>query len=247
MKKLRVFLFLIVLLFASLLIWRLVSNWRHVVASQPGQVLYVATFDGFDDEWSLSQGRNLTQIENGMLRISVVTPQTRLWADALPTFGDFDLRVQTAAVSGPTDNAYGVIFRFRDPDNYYLFQVSSDGFYRVARVLNGDLREISTWIRSDMAENGLVNAGFGSTNHLRVVARGDRFRFYINGVLAQLCIPNDSAAQSTYRLGTCIEGSMQDEMLDRSFAVGRIGVMVETRAEAEVVAEFDNVMVLGPE
>lgn len=223
---------------------RLTADWHYVVPSEPGAVLYAATFDAFLDDWDLYEGRLSAQVENGALVLEAGTENSLPFSAAAPYFGDFDLTVQAQALDGPLNNGFGVVFRLRDPRNYYLFLVSSDGYYRVVREVDGVQRELSTWIPSP-----LVNQGIGALNHLRVTARGDSFGFFLNGQPLALCLPDDPAHYSTYNelTGTCQDGSMVTTLVDGSISAGRLGVIVMTLDEPGVRVAFDNLVVYGPE
>ena len=242
MRRWIVLFILIVLLLALVALQRAASQWRYVVTGEPGALLYLAAFDGFTDEWQTFGGRVSAQIDAGELRIEMEDPAKYAWSLAKPTFADFVLRVDARAVVGPLNNGYGVMFRVRDSANYYLFLVSSDGYYQVVRSVDGVQRELSNWIPSPA-----VRAGLDAVNTLEVTARGDTFAFYINGEPVALCIPNDPQGRSTYvdDLG-CIGGSMQPTLTDAAHPVGQIGVVAQTLDEAGVVAAFDHVLVFAP-
>jgi hypothetical protein len=220
---------------------RLAGDWHYVLSAPPGELLYVAAFDGFNEDWQQYDGRLSAQIADSVMRISVGDVNAGPYSAASPYFGDFDLTVTGRAVEGPEDNGYGVIFRMRDRFNFYAFFVSSDGYYRVLRVVNGDERELSTWIDSPT-----VAPGLGAVNTLRVAARGDQFEFYANGERLAVCIPNDPGARSTYYLDTCLEGQMLDTLTDSTFPSGQLGVVAQAFAQPDVVVEFDNVVVYSP-
>jgi hypothetical protein len=134
-----------------------------------------------------------------------------------------------------------------EDDSYYHFLISADGWYRLERVIDGGSPEIiSDWIASP-----LVNQGLGAINRLRVVARGDQFRFYVNDQPVQLCIPDDPTAQSTINPldGSCMDGAMLDTLTDASIPNGQIGVSAQsTQTGGEgVAAAFDNLLIYAPE
>lgn len=230
LKRLGVLLILSLVWVALFFVGQAIESWRYVQPAPPGELLYVATFDGFTDEWRLYEGRLSAEIIDNALRISVDASQSGPYSEAQPTFGNFDLQVDATPIEGPLNNAYGIIFRLFNRDTYYLFLVSSDGYYRVSRRVNGTERILSNWIRLP-----LVREGLNVTNHLRVIAREDRFQFYINDQLAQLCIPDDPNAESTYRLGQCIGGTMQDVLIDNAITSGQVGVIAQSLDEAGVV------------
>jgi hypothetical protein len=218
----------------------IVADWHYIVPATPGEVLYVATFDESPADWELYNGRLSAQAVDGVLRVVVEVEDSLPYSTAAPYFSDFDLRVKSTATTGPLNNGYGVVFRVQDPDNYYVFFISSDGWYQVRREVDGEEKLLSDWVPSP-----LVNQGLDASNDIRVVAQGDTFQFYINGELVELCIPNDPAAISTYA-DSCIEGQMLPELVDDSIAEGQLGVIALTFDEPGVEVDFDNVLVFGP-
>jgi hypothetical protein len=220
---------------------RAAEDWHYVVEGQPGALMYVATFDDFTADWQTYDGRLAASIADGGLRIENGLGDTYAFSVARPHFRDFDLRLDASAVSGPENNGYGVIFRYQDQGNFYMFLVSSDGYYSVTRVTDGDQTPLSNWI-----DTPLVTRGFDAPNFLRVIGQGDRFRFFVNNQAVQLCIPNDPGGISTYNAGQCFGGTMRDELTDVSIASGQIGVVTLSLDEADVVAQFDNLLVYQP-
>jgi hypothetical protein len=235
---------------------RATDNWHFIVPVEPGKVAYVSAFDGFKDEWGLYSGRLSADIlDTNALRLDVDTTNRFTWSTARPYFSDFDVSVQATASDGPENNSYGLIFRHQDKgntapedDDYYLFLISSDGYYQVFRQLNSAAekqrqKELSTWIPSPA-----VNAGIGAQNTLRVVGSGDRFQFYINGQRMQLCIPDDPNGTSTYdEAKSECAGQMVNTLVDSSIPYGRLGVVAGALDDPGVAADFDNFVVTGPE
>lgn len=130
---------------------------------------------------------------------------------------------------------------------YYMFLISADGYYSVWQAVATDTgtqaRRVSAWIASEFVEQGI-----GATNELRVLAQGDTFRFFINGVPVALCLPDDPNAQSTYSAGQCIGGRMVDTWVNRDFALGQIGFVAQSTLSggSGVVVEFDNLRIFSP-
>lgn len=252
-------LLLIVVLAAvlALMVWLngLAANWHYVVSGEPGELLYTAAFDGFLEEWSLYEGRLSAQVVGDALRITADAPQSGPFSYASPHFADFDLTVQTRAVVGSLDNAYGVIFRLdrkanMDPadDSYYLFLISSDGYYRLKRVVDGEVRVISTWIASPHIRQGV--GADAPVNTIRVLADGPDFRFFINGEPVTLCIPDNPEHESTLdALGECMDGEMVEVLVDNLLPSGQVGFAVEVgqMQEPGTVVDFDNVLIYMPE
>lgn len=257
MRRFLLLVVLVAVLAALVALQRSIADWQHyVVTGEPGALLYAASFDGggtdgFNSDWSQYGGRLSTALADGRMQVSIGEAGSGAYSVAAPYFSDFDLRVEARAVDGPIDNAYGVVFRLQNEDNasvdddsYYLFLISSDGYYRVMRSISGQLGIISDWIDSP-----LINQGLDAANELRVIARGSEFRFLINGEAVSLCIPDDLDATSTYAGGTCYGGSMHETLTDTTIPYGQVGVTAQaTPSGGEgVVAAFDNVIVYAPE
>lgn len=127
--------------------------------------------------------------------------------------------------------------------HYYTFLISSDGYYSVWEVSNGQEKQLSAWIPSP-----IINLDLESENTIRVVARGDQFQFFINGEQMLVCIPDDKDAVSTYSGGECLAGTMQTVLTDDSISHGQIGGAVQSTLTGGggVVVQFDNVIVFSP-
>lgn len=244
------------LLVGLVLLQRTVPQWRHtVVSAAPGEVLYAVTFDGgatdgFNTDWEQSEGRLSAEVVDGAMRVGVGEVISGVYSVADPYFADFDLTVQGRAVEGPEDNGFGVVFRLQDQDNdstrddsYYLFLISSDGYYQVTRSVNGVEKILSDWAESDA-----ITVGIDALNTLRVRAQGNTFQFYVNDQQLGLCIPDNPEGISTFMMGECIGGSMVQTLTDDSIPNGRIGVGARTTetGDSGVIVEFDNLVVVSP-
>jgi hypothetical protein len=224
--------------------------WNYVVPVTPGAVAYAAVFDVPPPDWTLYTGRLAARVEGGRLVLGVDEVNTSAFSLLQGLhWSDVDLTVQAQGDSGPVGSGYGLIVRFWDKgntspgdDDYYLFLISDDGYYRVVRSLDGQQRELSTWIPSP-----IVRQGFGVLNSLRVVARGDQFQFSINGERVPFCVPDNPQGQSTFtREGVCDGGQMLDTLVDATIPSGRVGVVAQAYAEPGAVVSFDNLVLRGP-
>ncbi len=221
----------------------------YVVSSDtPQTILYATTFDGgmFAEQW-LQQDRRggtispqadalwLTLDQNAPVPLSIQSVMRH-------RFRDFDYTVKAQVLEGPLNNAFGVVFRYIDPQHYHRFYISSDGYYQLtAQTLDGN-RIISTWIDSPAIAQGVGTA----QNKLRVVSRANVFSFYVNDQLLPLCIPNDATAQSTYYAGECQGGALQESYRLPEPLYGQIGVFIETVSESGVSVAFDDVLIQTP-
>lgn len=248
LRRVVIFLSLTLILAAMFQLSRLVADWHYVVPARPGELLYATGFDGDSPDWLQTSGQTASaQATDGTMRLEINTPGG-LSATARPYFRDFDVRldvrVEAGVFDGQNNNAYGLIFRQWDVRNFYVFLVSSDGSYRLRRVVDGQAHALSDWISTDA-----IRQEIGELNTLRVVGEGDRFRFYINDERLLLCVPDEPDAISTMFRGECLQGSLVDTLTDDRVRQGRLGVYAELDRgqQTGVIVHFDNFIVYGPQ
>jgi hypothetical protein len=154
---------------------------------------------------------------DGALRLNVASPYRLAWSTPHFELGDVRLEVDTLALSGPADNVFGLICRFRDPGNYTFFLISSDGYSGIGMVQDGQRSLLSgvAMLPSDFILQGL------SANHLRADCDGPRLSLYINGALA-------------------------NEVRAEAVTTGDVGVIVGTYASPGVEIQFDNFTIGNP-
>lgn len=93
-------------------------------------------------------------------------------ADA-PVLKDLRLEVRCKQLSGKTDQACGLVFRYRGENDYYVTRANAlEDNVRLYRVVNGRRRELAGW-------NGKVASQTWHT--LAVEARGNRFVVSFDG------------------------------------------------------------------
>lgn len=97
------------------------------------------------------------------------------------TAADVDLSVRFKPVSGKVDRAAGLVWRFRDEDNYYIVRAN-------ALEDNVVLYKVDNGRRTDLPVKGEgrtygkpAEVPSGAWSTLRIVARGPRFEVYFNG------------------------------------------------------------------
>jgi hypothetical protein len=136
---------------------------------EPGEFIYVTTFDDYNDEWDIYTGRNSYEIvtdESGNQQLIFYIDSGQRSDGVFSTLNrklrNFDLRVTTTQITSDDlhDNRYGVVFRYRDTNNYYGFEVSGDGWYQLVKVEEGHVTEISTWVSTTRATRENILAAF---------------------------------------------------------------------------------------
>jgi len=94
---------------------------------------------------------------------------------------DVDLSVRFKPVSGRTDQAGGLVWRYRDEDNYYLVRANAlEDNVVLYKVENG--RRIDLPVKDEGRTYGKkTDVPGGTWSTLRVVAIGPRFEVHFNG------------------------------------------------------------------
>src|SRR5215467_5422039 len=89
------------------------------------------------------------------------------------SFQDLDLTVRFKAVSGSVDRAGGLVFRLRDPNNYYIVRANAlENNYRLYHVVNG---------RRSQFAGANFKVTSGEWHELRVEAVGNKITCYYDG------------------------------------------------------------------
>ncbi len=142
---------------------------------------------GFEEGEEFNAGWPITR--DGLLRREIVDGQYIMRAQApgaySAVFQPFDYAsviVETNATLNPnsqTDSAYGIIFRYVNEDNYYVFAVHGRQQVSIWVRLDGEWRELrggeTNWTPSDRVRPP------GEANHLSVLAEGDHLLGFVNG------------------------------------------------------------------
>ncbi|WP_119072623.1 hypothetical protein [Aggregatilinea lenta] len=242
------------------------TDWieRPVETPAPGDLLYATTFDRAEAEWDLYAGRDAAEVvpvsaldtdaplvgalDGSALRITYGSPYTNevVFSALDRTFSDFDARVTAQMLSGPLDNQFGIIFRYRDLDNYYGFLIGGDatnqGWYTLVKMQDGVLEFISNWGPSEAVRPDTA------PNEIRVVGMGDQFQFYVNGQIMPLCFKGENAT-SMWLDDECYTDDVRYTYQDGDFTQGQIalaaGHSIDT-SDAVTVA-FDDLVIVGPQ
>jgi hypothetical protein len=127
---------------------------------------------------------------------------------------DFVLEIDARSVNGTNDSSYGVIFRLSDNNHLYRFMVSGSGSYRIEKYIDG------VWFfLQDTTNSAFIKQG-NSTNHLKVICKGDQIEVYANG-------------------------NYLATVFDDSLHTGYVGMSIDTLATVD--AYFDNIKVYSAE
>ncbi len=190
----------------------------------PSNVLFQDDFSRTSSGWDRVniEGEGMTDYQDGVYRIQVLTAETIVWSNPGLDFSDVQIEVDSTKVGGPDDNDFGVICRYEelgnDQYNYYFFLISSDGYYGIGKVL-GDSQEL---IGTDvLVTSEHINQGMAA-NHIRADCVGSTLTLYVNG-------------------------QMLTSQRDTNLTSGDVGLLASTYGTAGTDIHFDNFSVLKPE
>lgn len=99
-----------------------------------GGVLFRDNFEDPTSGWMQGEDESgKTEYVDGSFRIFVNSEAT--WKVSIPRlyFTDMIIEVDATKISGPDDNDFGVICRYQDENNFYFFEISSDGYYSIGK------------------------------------------------------------------------------------------------------------------
>lgn len=117
-----------------------------------------------------------------------------------PSFVNGELSVKCKAISGKVDQGAGLVWRYRDPNNYYIVRANAlENNVVLYKVLNGR--------RTSIAPKGTAAGTYGvkhkvpsqTWNTLRVTFNGPQFTVYFNG--DKLFDVEDSAFRTAGKVG----------------------------------------------
>ena len=184
--------------------------------------LFADDFEGEQDcGWiQYNRGGAVANIENGVMRISTSSPGEIWWTNPVRTFDDAIIDVNATQLGGSSDNAYGLICRYQDEENFYLFLISGDGYYVIGKYHSGEdrvtyLTEDGQYIASDVINQDQA------MNNIQASCIGNELSLSVNGVPLLT-------------------------VFDSQFSSGDIGLAVSTLQQGTVEIAFDDLKVFAP-
>ncbi|HET60104.1 MAG TPA: hypothetical protein ENN32_07020 [Chloroflexi bacterium] len=194
-----------------------------LLAQQPpptGSILVQEDFSADNGLWStaLDSDSSMVGYQAEGLRFVVNTPYQDYFSLYRTPITHAIIEVNAAKLWGPDDNLFGVVCRYQDPQNYYGFVISSDAYYGILLVEDGNFEMLTadTLIHNDR----IINTG-QAVNQIRVGCVQGALWMEVNG--------KTLAAVSNDRL-----------------THGQIGLMAGATAETGVDILFDDFYVFQP-
>ena len=111
-------------------------------------------------------------VRKGRLELEIHKSSAFAWVVAPYKYRDFVLEGRLAIDPGNGYSSAGFVFRHVNDENFYYFLVSNRGYFRLDVVFNRTPFHLIEWTPTPLAS--------GEPLELRVLARGDRFAFFID-------------------------------------------------------------------
>lgn len=217
-KKLRLWIVVVLLAWGCAACSQLLPVQSDPASAARGDVLFQDDFSDSNSGWATwSQDVSEVAYRSGGLSMRINQPRYDYWSRPGKRFADVILSVDAARVSGPDNNDFGLICRYRNGDNFYAFLISSDGYYGIIRVQDGAYQVIGA---DTLQYSAAIQTG-GAINQLQAECNGSSLSFSVNGTL--LAQAEDSAFRS-----------------------GEVGLLAGTYGEPGVEILFDNFIVIKP-
>ncbi|MFL5300124.1 MAG: hypothetical protein ACJ79R_07270 [Anaeromyxobacteraceae bacterium] len=148
---------------------------REKVDEAPAGFSFGRTGEGRPGKWIVRVDRSAPSGDHVLAQVDEDRADYRfpLAVAESPALKDLRVDVRCKQLSGKTDQACGLVFRYRDENNYYVTRANAlEDNVRLYRVVNGRRRELAGW-------DGKVAP---QTWHaLAIEARGNRFVVFFDG------------------------------------------------------------------
>jgi hypothetical protein len=149
---------------------------RPTVETPSGSILFREDFSSDKNGWKTwNEDGSYVKYEGEGLHFFIGKQNYDFWSKPGYRFSDVIIEVDAVKIDGPDNNAYGVICRMVDEENYYAFIISSDGYAGILKVkggiyqlLNNETLDYSTSIIQSDAMNKITAGCIGNQLTMRV-------------------------------------------------------------------------------
>jgi len=181
-------------------------------------VLFSDDFNQDTGDWEIYDDDNGQVFYEGgwlhVLNYTTAPEDTETMTDQYLT--DFVLEVETKLIAGTDDNWHGVVCRYQDDGNYYVFNISADGYYYISRFIDYDQTALS-----EATYSSYINQGWDVVNTMTVECVGNSLKLSVNG-------------------------HVLDTVSDSTFSGGDIGLLATSWDGDFSEIAFDNLVVTEP-
>lgn len=158
----------VVTLIGLALVGALALGWRTPTPRRPPD------WTASDSTWHTWGDGGWTMTTTGLF-LQLSGPDQSAWAIPGQQVSDFTIELDARSLFPGEDVGYGLLYRYQNQANYYVFAVGGDGYYTIASVRKGTFTPLRDWQQWPHVHRG------ATTNRLRVRCEGATCYFYVNG------------------------------------------------------------------
>lgn len=157
----------------------IVQPSQNQAGSETGRIIFQDNFSDPTSGWNRVTAPNgATDYADGMYRIWVNQANLDVWARPGLNLADISIEVEALKIDGDRDNRFGIICRITDTHNFYVFLITSDGYYGIGKVLTGQFLLLNA---QRLQTSSHIQTG-SATNHIRADCVGNTLTLFVNGL-----------------------------------------------------------------
>lgn len=180
-------------------------------STSTADILFSDDFSQDTGDWDIySDSNGEVFYESGWLHVinyTTAPEDTETMTDQ--SFTDFVLEVETKLIDGTDNNWHGVVCRYQDDGNYYVFNISADGYYYISRF--SDYEQLTL---SGPTQSSYVNLGWDVVNTMRIECVGSSLKLSANGHTLDSVTDNSFSGGTIGLLATAWEGDLSEIAFD---------------------------------
>jgi len=161
-------------------------------------------------------GSAVTYYQDGLL-ILLNAEQSDRTTTVGGVFPEAKISVTTKKISGSDNNVFGIICRYTNDNNYYGFLITSDGYYGIFKVLEGEY----TLLDNDNLQFSEYIRQGKTQNQLEAICSNESLILRVNGTNLSI-------------------------ISDHTFSSGKTGLFAGTYEDKNTAVLFDNYVVIYP-
>ena len=185
-----------------------------------GDVIFTDNFSTSNENWDIwvkSDQSTVSFFEGGLIMM-VSKPNRDIITTNKVSYSEMLIQTTARKRLGTNDNAYGIVCRYLNDRNYYGFLISSDGYYGIVKVVEGEYKLISS---KNMEFDEDIHQG-REENSIIAKCEGNTLTLSINGV-------------------------EKISVIDEDLSTGKSGLIAGSFSEADETAVlFDDFLVMVP-
>lgn len=185
-----------------------------------GDIIFFDDFSTSNENWDTWDKPNESAVsffEDGLIMI-VSKPNLDIITTNKISYPDVMIQMTAQKRLGTNNNAYGIVCRFLNDKNYYGFIISSDGYYGIVKVIEGEYKLISSE-NLEFDENIYQDR---EENSISAKCEGNTLTLLINDI-------------------------EKTSVVDEDLTVGKTGLIIGSFSETDEIAVlFDNFLVMVP-